>query len=250
MVLSGRASDLTLQRFNHLTTRSATSYTPEPQAAPACIGERTLTEDSEGNKAWSWVLQPLRYLRFLLFRSEIIQTAAKPFVPIRVIRVLLLVGGNLWQLRREEAFLFFLVQRQSRGRDDLRGDEDDQVLFGVLFRIGAKCSADERNVANDGNLILRFLDVLAHQPANHYGLPIIDTDACRHLARAEDWLVNDVSGQLDRPGNGDTGNTSNGIDTNCIDRAAVVDEAFELDDLRNQVEINCRRVSSDDRFNF
>ena len=27
-----------------------TSYTPEPQAAPACIGERTLTEDSEGNK--------------------------------------------------------------------------------------------------------------------------------------------------------------------------------------------------------
>ena len=122
VVLSGRASDLTLQRFNHLTTRSATSYTPEPQAAPACIGERTLTEDNEGNKAWSWVLQPLRYLRFLLFRSEIIQTAAKPFVPIRVTRVLLLVGGNLWQLRREQAFLFFLVQRQSRGRDDLRGD--------------------------------------------------------------------------------------------------------------------------------
>src|SRR6476469_1551436 len=81
----------------------------------------------------------------------------------RVHSWLLLVRGNLRQLRREEASLFFLVQRYSRGRDDLRGNEDDQVLFGVLFGIGAKRPANERNVANDGNFILRFLDVFAHQ---------------------------------------------------------------------------------------
>jgi len=28
---------------------------------------RTFTEDSAGNEGWSWVLQPLRYLRFLLW---------------------------------------------------------------------------------------------------------------------------------------------------------------------------------------
>ena len=54
---------------------------------------------------------------------------------------LFLVGGNLRQLGREEAF-FFLVQRHTCRRDDLRGHEDDQVLFGVLFGIGAKRSAN------------------------------------------------------------------------------------------------------------
>src|SRR6266567_4724373 len=63
----------------------------------------------------------------------------------------LLIRRHFGQFRREEAFLFFLVQRQTGRRDDLRGDEDDQVLFGVLFDIGAKRSADERNVANDWN---------------------------------------------------------------------------------------------------
>src|SRR4029077_19404368 len=67
------------------------------------------------------------------------------FVSIRVHSWLLFVGGDLRQFRREEAFLFFLVQRQSCGRDDLRGDEDDQILFGVLFGIGAKRPANERN---------------------------------------------------------------------------------------------------------
>src|SRR5882757_5716194 len=32
-----------------------------------CISERVFTEDSEGNKGSNWVLQPLRYLRFLLW---------------------------------------------------------------------------------------------------------------------------------------------------------------------------------------
>ena len=84
---------------------------------------------------------------------------------IRVNSWLLLVGGDLRQLRREEAFLFFLVQRQTRGRDDARADEDDQVLFAVLFDVGAKGSADEWNVANNGNPILSFLHVLAQNCA-------------------------------------------------------------------------------------
>ena len=118
-------------------------------------------------------------------------------MPIRVIRVLLLVGRNLRQLRREEAFVFFLVQRHSRGRDDLRGDEDDQVLFGVLFGIGAKRPANKRNVANDRNLILRFLDVLAHQPADDHGLSIINAHARRHFACAEHRLIDHVRSEFD-----------------------------------------------------
>src|SRR6478736_4721298 len=90
------------------------------------------------------------------------------FVSIRVHSWLLLIRRNLRQLRREEASLFFLVQRYSRGRDDLRGNEDDQVLFGVLFGIGAKRAANERNVANDRNFILGFLHVFAHQPADDH----------------------------------------------------------------------------------
>src|SRR5258708_5133877 len=84
------------------------------------------------------------------------------FVSIRVHSWLLFVRGNFRQLWREEAFLFFLVQRYTCRRDDLRGHEDDQVLFGVLFRVGAKRSADEWNVANDRNLILRFLGLFPH----------------------------------------------------------------------------------------
>ena len=84
---------------------------------------------------------------------------------IRVNSWLLLVGGDLRQLRREEAFLFFLVQRQTRGRDDARADEDDQVLFAVLFDVDAKGSANERNVADNGTLILSFLHVLAQNCA-------------------------------------------------------------------------------------
>src|SRR5947208_13586065 len=40
-------------------------------------------------------------------------------------------------------------------------------------------------------------------------------------------------------------NTSHGIDTHCIDGAAVVDKALELHYLRNEIEIDSRRVSAD-----
>src|SRR5947207_998961 len=84
------------------------------------------------------------------------------FVSIRVHSWLLLIRRNLGQLRREEAFLFFLVQRYTSGRDDLRADEYDQVLFGVLLRVGAKGSANQRDGANDRDLICCFLHVFPH----------------------------------------------------------------------------------------
>src|SRR6266481_5096836 len=114
------------------------------------------------------------------------------FVSIRVHSWLLFIRRHFRQLRREQAFLFFLVQRQTRGRDDFRGHEDDQVLFGVLFDIGAKGSADERNVANDGNFILSFLHVFTHQSTDYDRLPVINADTRSNLARAKDRLVNNI----------------------------------------------------------
>src|SRR5712671_4495848 len=71
--------------------------------------------------------------------------------PIRVHSWLLFIRRYFRQLWREEAFLFFLVQRHAGGRDDARGDEDDQVLLGVLFDVSTERSANKWNVANDRN---------------------------------------------------------------------------------------------------
>src|SRR6266576_522539 len=59
---------------------------------------------------------------------------------------LFLVRRHFRQLRREQAFLFF-VQRHTCGCDDLRGHENDQVLFGVLLNVRAERPSNERNVA-------------------------------------------------------------------------------------------------------
>src|SRR5215470_19436502 len=75
------------------------------------------------------------------------------FVLIRGLALLLLfIGGNLGQGRRQQAFfLFFLiVERKAGWGNHSRGYENDQVLFGVLLGIGAKGSADKRNIADDG----------------------------------------------------------------------------------------------------
>jgi len=108
-------------------------------------------------------------------RADQIRTAhravAATFVSIRPAAagfVVTFVGRDLRQLRREQASLFFLVQRQTGGRDDAGGDENDQVFLGMLLGVGAKRSADERNVANDGNLILTFLHVFTHQSAFNF----------------------------------------------------------------------------------
>ena len=60
------------------------------------------------------------------------------------------------------------------------------------------------------------------------------------------WLIT-FGGELNRLGNR---YPSNGIDAHGINRAAVIDEAFKLDDLRNEVEIDRRCVSTDDWFDF
>jgi len=57
------------------------------------------------------------------------------------------------------------VQRQTSGRDDARGDEDNEIFLDMLIDIRAKRSPNERNVPNDGNLIFCFLHVFTHQPA-------------------------------------------------------------------------------------
>ena len=117
----------------------------------------------------------------------------------------------------------------------------------MLFDIGAKRSADEWNVANDRHFIFCFLHVFTHQSTKDYGLPIINADARGHLAGAKHRLVNHIWRQLNRLGNR---NTSHGIDTHCIDGAAVVDKALELHYLRNEIEIDSRRVSADYGFDF
>src|SRR5207247_10797315 len=46
------------------------------------------------------------------------------------------------------------------------------------------------NVAKNWDLILSFLHVFAHQPAEHHRLSIVNADARGHFACAEYWLVN------------------------------------------------------------
>src|ERR1051325_9838789 len=108
--------------------------------------------------------------------------------PLRA-QSLLLIGRDLGQVRREQAFLFFLVQRQTSRRNDLRGDEHDQILLGMLFRVGAERPSDKWNIPYDGNLILSLLDVFAHQAAEDYRLSVINAHARGHFARAEHRLV-------------------------------------------------------------
>src|SRR5207247_2531527 len=169
------------------------------------------------------------------------------FVSIRVHSWLLLVRRNFGQLWGEQPFLFFLVQRQTGRRNDLRGDEDDQVLFGVLLRIRAKCSADKWNVPYDGNFILSFLHVFAHQPAKHHRLPVINANTGRDFACAKHGLVYDVRRELNRLGNR---NTNSGIHTHRKNWATVIDEALKLHDLRNQIEIDRRVISAYYWFHF
>ena len=91
-----------------------------------------------------------------------------PIGDIRVIRGLLFICWDFRQFRREQAFLFFLVQRRTGRRNDLRGD--DQVLFDMLLDIGAERPADDWNVSYDRDLILSFLHVFAHLV--HQGPPV------------------------------------------------------------------------------
>src|SRR5205823_226735 len=78
-------------------------------------------------------------------------------------------------------------------------------------------------------------------------LPVIDTHAGGHFARAKYRLVDHVRRELNGLRNR---NASDGVDADCINRAAVIDEALKLDDLRDKVQIDSRRIASYYRFDF
>src|SRR5581483_10245980 len=147
---------------------------------------------------------------------------------------LFLIRRYFGQRRRQQTFLLFFLRVKGKPgrRDHTRSDENDQVLFSVLLSVGAKRSTDERNVAEDGSLIFDLLYVFAHQPAEHHCLPIINTDARGHFARAEDRLVDHVLSEQDWRRNRYSVGSPHRVDTHCIDWAAIIDEALELDDLR------------------
>src|SRR5438445_5327520 len=67
MRTSGRSNVVTWLTSKAFGVRSLAPA--KPAAFPFCAVRLAMffTEDSEGNEGWSWVLQPLRYLRFLLW---------------------------------------------------------------------------------------------------------------------------------------------------------------------------------------
>src|SRR5579862_7451972 len=150
-------------------------------------------------------------------------------------------GGCLRRERLDDFFLLLIanLDRLAGGVDQAGRDEDDEVDFDVLIRRGAEEPAENRQVAEERNLVIHFLDVLAHEAAEHDGRAIPDGDAGRDLACAEDGLVDDVLGQHHRSVGGACGRGNRaaqaeqgGVDGG--DGAAVVDEALKLDHLRNK----------------
>ena len=103
----------------------------------------------------------------------------------------------------------------------------------MLIDIGAKGAADERNVAKNWDLILGFLHIFTHQSTQHHRLAVGHADACGDFARAEHRLINHVRSELD--GHRCWNNTTNGINADCVNGAAIIDEALKLYHLRNQV---------------
>src|SRR5262249_28259573 len=81
----------------------------------------------------------------------------------------------------------------------------------------------------------------------HDRLSIIDAHARSDFASAEHRLINYVGRKLNGCGNR---NTSHAIHTDGVDRAPVINKTFELDDLGNEIEVNSRRISADDWFDF
>ena len=73
-------------------------------------------------------------------------------------------------------------------------------------------------------------------------MPVIDADTRGHLASAEHRLVNHILGEQNRHGRGY--GAADRVDTYRIDWAPVIDESFELHNLRNQVQIDRCRILS------
>src|SRR5438477_1041167 len=124
-------------------------------------------------------------------------------------------------------------------------DKDDEVALDMLIDIAAEQPPKQRQIADDRCAIFDFLHIFANQTAEHDRLTIPYAHACRYLAAAKDGLVNNVVGESHRIRNRDP---SSGVNTNGIDRASIVDEAFELDHLRNEIQIDRHSIRPDDRF--
>src|SRR6266540_1498909 len=159
-----------------------------------------------------------------------------------------LIRRHFGQLRRQQAFFFLFLNRRAIGRHLSRRYEYDQILLDVLIHIGTKRATDERNVPQDGDLILGFLHVFAHQPTQHHRLSVSNADARCHLARAEHRLVDHIRGELDRDRSCD--DAPNGTNTDCVNGAAVINETLKFHDLRNQVQVYRLSISPDYRFHL
>src|SRR5207249_2892588 len=99
--------------------------------------------------------------------------------------------------------------------------------------------------------IFHLLHIFAHQTAQDHRLTVPHTDIRGHLARAENRLVDHVLGKknlawLEEPGYWIERRTR----IYSEDRTAVIDEAFELDDLRHQVQVDRHAVRAYYRFHL
>ena len=167
--------------------------------------------------------------------------------------ILFLVGRDFRQDRGLQPFFFFLgrVQGQTAGRDEARGDENNQIPFDVLIDISAEQPSNQRNVADDRDLIFRFLHVFPHQTAKHDRLAVPHAHIRRHFARAKNRLINHV---LSEKNLGWSEKSTYWIER-CTgiypkDRTAVIDEAFKLDHLRHEVQVDGDAVRPHDWLNL
>src|ERR1043166_6633870 len=69
----------------------------------------------------------------------------------------------------------------SCGVDPARGHEDQQVALVGPGGLAAEQAACDRNVAEERNLIVEFLNVLTDQSAQHDRLTVPDHDARREI---------------------------------------------------------------------
>src|SRR2546430_3200332 len=169
---------------------------------------------------------------------------------ICVISGLLLIRWDFGQDRRlQHPFFFFLsrIHRQAAGRDQVHGGEDNQVALDVLIDIGAEKPAEKWNVAYDRSFIFHLLHIFTHQTAQHNRLSVPHAHVRGHLPCAKDRLVDHVLGERDWRRNLYARDSA---DTNCIDGTPVIDEAFKLDHLRHQIQVDRHTVRADHRFNF
>ncbi len=160
----------------------------------------------KGKGISSWTL--FSWARELVSRDDITrlrfmagQLSLSPYgyaAEVRTGQCLFLISWNLRQNRRlQEPFLFFPrgVNWQAAWVNQPRGHENDEIAFDVLIDVGAEQASNQGNIADDRDLIFRLLHVFAHQTPKHNRLPVPDTYARRHLARAENRLVNHVVGE-------------------------------------------------------